>query len=163
LEALLLFRAAASFNAAGRSVQHWPFARSATKGQQRAEDGTATARNFNYGSNTPHKLKCSDTLLQLLQGGEAAAAAAAGTQLYVIKSTHTASGLVCIAIARESSGQPAAGEDPRWDVAAAATCKKRVQYGTQIDLLNLVFKTNKFVCCVGAPAALGRKRKQQPE
>jgi hypothetical protein len=141
-----------------------PLARSAPRGRQRAEAGTATARNFNYGSNAPYQLGNTAEMLQLLQGDEAAAAAAAaasrdmqvgadGSLLYGIRSAHTASGLVCHVVAKKSGMQAAAGINSMWD-RSAAVCKKRVLRGKSLDLLNAA-----FICCIGEQAATGSKSK----
>jgi hypothetical protein len=132
-----------------------PRARSAPRGQQRAEAGTSAPRNFNFGSNTPYKLKNTLKLLQLLLGDEAAAAAAARPDLFLIRSAHMDSEgrvLVCFAVAKLSE-MAAAGSDFWWD-REAAKCNKRAYKGKHFDLLNAA-----FICCIGEQAAAGSKRK----
>jgi hypothetical protein len=141
-----------------------PKARSAAKGRQRAEAGTPFARNFNFGANTPLLLSCSSELHTLLHGSTppppAAAAAAAveqrSTDLYSICSMHTASGLMCFAVASESTGQSAAGDDQLWDMAPVTINKRSSKlYKKQVYLLHAA-----FVCCIGAG---GTKRKEQQD
>jgi hypothetical protein len=126
-----------------------PRARSAPKGLQRAEAGTAAPRHFNYSNNTPYLLENSSNLQQLLSGE---AAAAGGSGLYTIRTAHA--GLVSIAVARQSSVHAAAGDDLLWDIGAVPCCHKPKYKGKSFDLLKvaLVFR-------VGKQAGAGSKRR----
>jgi hypothetical protein len=132
-----------------------PKARSARSGQQRAESGTATARNFNYNSNTPYELQNSAKLLPLLPGGAASGAAAPSTKRYLIRSAHrgAASSLVGFALAKLSSMQAAAGNEFLW-AEKAVNCNKPAYKGKYFDLMNVA-----LFCCLGEQAAAGSKRK----